>query len=68
MEIKDVEDYLKQKNELERNIGTEKLKRITDEITKVIKENNLDCTPNVMHDVFEYIRCNILISKIKICH
>lgn len=60
----EVESYSKLKKELEDNIGQEKLENITKGITKVIKENNLDYTPNVMSDVFQYVKWNILIAKI----
>ena len=60
----EVRDYLKLKKELEDNIGKNKLENITNGITKRVKENNLDCTPNVMLDVFKYVRWNVLTSKI----
>ena len=59
-----IENYTKLKEELEENIGKEKLEKIANEITETIKKNNLDVTPNVMLDIFNYIRLKILISKI----
>lgn len=59
-----IENYTKLKEELEENIGKEKLEKIANEITKTIKKNDLDVTPNAMLDIFNYIRLKILISKI----
>ena len=59
-----IENYIKLKEELEENIGKEKLEKIANEITETIKKNNLDVTPNAMLDIFNYIRLKILISKI----
>ena len=59
-----IENYTKLKEELEENIGKEKLEKIANEITETIKKNNLDVTPNAMSDIFNYIRLKILISKI----
>jgi len=59
-----IENYTKLKEELEENIGKEKLEKIANEITETIKKNNLDVTPNAMLDIFNYIRLKILISKI----
>ena len=59
-----IENYTKLKEELEENIGKEKLEKIANEITETIKKNNLDFTPNAMLDIFNYIRLKILISKI----
>lgn len=60
----EIESYINLKKELEKNVGKEKIENITKEITEVIKKNNLDVTPNAMNDIFNYIRLNILISKI----
>lgn len=60
----EIEEYINLKTGLEENIGKEKLENITNEIAKIIKENNLSYTPNVMSDVFKYVRLNILTSKI----
>lgn len=60
----DIKGYIQLKEELEKNIGKEKLENITKEITETIRKNNFDVTPNVMLDIFEYVRLNILISKI----
>lgn len=59
-----IEEYIILKRELEENIGKEKIKNITDEITQIVTKNNLDVTPNVIKDLFKYIRLNIFISKI----
>lgn len=59
-----LDNFCKLKTELEENIGKEKIENITNEITQIIKKNDLDVTPNAMSDVFEYVRLSILISKI----
>lgn len=60
----EVDSYWNLKKQLEENVGKNKLENITNGITKIVKENDLDCTPNVMLDIFKYVEWNILISKI----
>ncbi len=63
-----ISECSKLEKDLEDAFGRDVLQKITIEVTDILVKNKLDSTPNVLNDVFNYIRLSVLISKIWICY
>ena len=59
-----IDSYLDLEINLKRELGDERLKNIVSEISEIVYENNLDVTPTILKDLFNYTQQSIQLSKI----
>ncbi len=60
----DVKDYLKLESRLKVELGNHKFENIVDGVSKIVRENNLDTTPTILDEIFDYVKQTIHLSKI----
>lgn len=58
----DVKAYIKLQEEMEEQFGAEKLQKIVESIEIIIKDDNLQYTPHILKDLFDYTRLTIFCS------
>ncbi len=62
----DATKHIELENALRANLGPERLKRMTEEISQIIRRNNLDCTPVILNDFFTYLKEVIHLGRLHV--
>lgn len=59
-----IDQYYVMRSRLFKEVGKERTEKIVDEITQIIRSNNLDVTPTTLSEILTYVEKTIQLQRI----